>query len=295
MNEHTPTIFVTGSKGQLGLELQELSANFPQYHFLFVDIDQLDITEPEAVSTYFSEHRIDFCINCAAYTAVDKAETESDLAWRVNVKGAENLAINCQLVGVPIINLSSDYVYHSDQNTPFKETDATEPKGVYAKTKLEGDLITLKYEGMVIRTSWLYSTFGNNFVKTMLRLAAECNDINVIYDQIGTPTYADDLAKILLYITKGYFDGEFGKNQLTGIYHYSNEGVCSWYDFAIEILGMANKPNKVIPIPTDQYPTAAKRPPFSVLDKSKIKKTFSLDIPHWKQSLRICMSKLVSQ
>ncbi len=283
---------VTGSKGQVGQELAALSGSFPEFSFLFIDLDELDITDGAAVASFFTDNPIDYCINCAAYTAVDRAEEQPEMARLVNVAGVRNLANACKLSGAKLIQLSSDYVYHNSQNTPFKEGDECNPQGVYAITKLEGDEITIEAGGMVIRTSWVYSSFGNNFVKTMLRLGSERNELGIIFDQIGTPTYAHDLALCLLKLVQKFGNKEIGENAFNEIYHYSNEGVTSWYDFAKAIFEIKNMEVKVNAIETSAYPTLAKRPPFSVLNKNKIKSAFDLEIPHWRESLIKCLTLL---
>jgi dTDP-4-dehydrorhamnose reductase len=295
MHHLKPVILVTGSKGQVGQELQTLAPDFQQFDFIFVDVEELDITSEKAVADFFEENNIQYCINCAAYTAVDKAETESNIAWKVNAVGAVNLAKACAAKDARFIQISTDYVYHNSQNLPFVETDVTNPQGVYAKTKLEGDEGALKNHpngAMVIRTSWVYSSFGNNFVKTMLRLGAERPELGVIFDQIGTPTYARDLARAILVILQKAENKEVEPFLLKGIFHYSNEGITSWYDFATAIFDLKNMPVKVRPIETKDYPTPAKRPPFSVLNKHKIKSTFGLEIPHWQASLKECLALL---
>ncbi|MBI5914044.1 MAG: dTDP-4-dehydrorhamnose reductase [Bacteroidetes bacterium] len=295
MHRKKPTILVTGNKGQVGQELQVLASQFVDFQYIFVDVEELDITDPQAVKVFFEKNPVQYCINCAAYTAVDKAETETNLAWKVNAVGPENLARACATHGVSLLHLSTDYVYHSQQNKPHIETDLTNPQGTYARTKLNGDEAVLKNHptgGMVIRTSWVYSSFGNNFVKTMLRLGAERGELSVIYDQIGTPTYARDLAETMLLILQKVENESVDRILLKGIYHFSNEGVTSWYDFAVAIFEAKKMPVKVRPIETRDYPAAAKRPPFSVLNKSKIKATFGLEIPHWQQSLKACLELL---
>lgn len=295
MNNPKPVILVTGSNGQMGNEIQALSAAFNRFDYIFVDVEELDITNETAVRTFFEKKPVQYCINCAAYTAVDKAETESNIAWKVNSTGAAILARVCAASGANLIHISTDYVYHGNQNVPFVETDVTNPQGVYAKTKLEGDDAALKNHSggaMVIRTSWLYSSFGGNFVKTMLRLGQERPELGVIFDQIGTPTYARDLAAAILTILRKAEDNEIDRFMLKGIFHYSNEGVTSWYDFAVAIFELKNMPVKVRPIETKDYPTPAKRPPYSVLNKHKIKATFALEIPHWRESLKDCLALL---
>lgn len=295
MKKKRPTILVTGCNGQVGMELQTLASKFPEFNFYFVDVAELDITDMAAVKTYFSKNPTNYCINCAAYTAVDKAEIETNLAWKVNTVGAENLALACADSKALMLHISTDYVYHTQQTKPYIETDLTNPQGTYARTKLNGDEAVLRSHpggSMIFRTSWVYSSFGNNFVKTMLRLGAEREEISVIYDQIGTPTYARDLASALLTIAQKSENQEVDNKFFTGIYHYSNEGVTSWYDFAVAIFDHKNMPTKVKPIETKDYPTPAKRPPYSLLNKAKIKNAFGLEIPHWQHSLRSCLELL---
>ena len=281
------TILITGANGQVGHEFQYLS-KASDFNFIFVDIAELDITDNAAVLNFFRNKNIDFCVNCAAYTAVDKAESEPEIAEKVNVTGAKNLAEGCALKDIPLIHLSTDYVYHNQQNTPFKEHDETNPQGVYAKTKLDGDEIALKTnpKTIILRTSWVYSSYGKNFVKTMLRLGPERDELTVIFDQIGTPTYARDIAKSILEILPSL------EQKSPGIYHLSNEGVTSWYDFAVAIFDLKGIECRVKPIETKDYPTPAKRPHFSLLNKAKIKADFGLEIPHWRESLRDCLELL---
>ena len=241
---------------------------------------------------FFEQNHINWCVNCAAYTAVDKAENEPEKAARINTQGAELLARACARNGVPLIHLSTDYVYHNQQNTPFREDDPVSPKSVYAHSKLAGDLAALQYPfSMIIRTSWVYSEFGNNFVKTILRLGGERSDLNVVFDQIGTPTYAPDLAAAILSVIEKVENKEVALHTIGGIWHYSNEGVTSWYDFAKAIFDIRNIPCRVHPIETKDFPTPAQRPPFSLLNKAKIKTTFGLEIPYWRDSLLKCLRK----
>lgn len=282
-------ILVTGGNGQVGQELQYLAAQYPDFEFFFTDYQELDITSAKAVLEVFEQKKFDYCINCAAYTAVDKAESEADKAHKINVIGVENLVSACERKGTKFLHLSTDYVYHNSQNTPFKEHDLTNPQSVYASTKLAGDKAALGKGGMVIRTSWVYSSFGNNFVKTMIRLGKEREKLTIVFDQIGTPTYARSLAEAMLQIIQKSEQDETIKSKLSGIYHYSNEGVTSWYDFAMAIFELKNIEVKVLPIETKDYPTPAKRPPFSVLNKRKVKSTFDIEIPYWKESLESCL------
>ncbi len=288
------SILVTGSNGQVGQELNALTAQFENFDFVFVDVAEMDITNPESVQAYFTKHNFDYCINCAAFTAVDKAETEKDLAYAVNVEGVKNLATSCVLHQTQLIQISTDYVYHNNQNTPFKEGNETNPQGVYAATKLQGDEVAQQILPMstVIRTSWVYSTFGHNFVKTMIRLGTERDTLGIIFDQIGTPTYAHDLALAMLTIIQKVENGDIDKAKMAGVFHYSNEGVTSWYDFAKAIFRIENIECKVNAIETKDYPTPAKRPPFSLLNKHKIKTTFEIEVPHWEESLAKCLENL---
>lgn len=293
MENKTQKILVTGSNGQVGSELKKLASAYPFFEFIFVDIDDLDITNVKLVNDFFSENDLSYCINCAAYTAVDKAEIESDTAWKVNAQAVNFLSDACKKYGAKIIQLSTDYVYHNNsQNTPFTEIDATSPQGIYATSKLAGDQHALTSGGMVLRTSWVYSSFGHNFVKTMLRLGKEREELGIIFDQIGTPTYAYDLAKAILDILKKIESNKISSTKFNGIYHYSNEGVTSWYDFAMAIFDIKNIEVKVNPIETKQYPTPAQRPSFSLLNKKKIKETFGLEIPYWRDSLKECLALL---
>ncbi|NJL76495.1 MAG: dTDP-4-dehydrorhamnose reductase [Saprospiraceae bacterium] len=287
-------ILVTGAKGQVGSELQYLASSFPEFLFFFTDYEELDITHAEAVLSFFETHQFNYCINCAAYTAVDKAESDADRAFAINVTGIKHLAAACQSVNGRLIHLSTDYVYHTLQNIPFKEDDSTEPQSVYAITKLEGEQIAqaLNPNTMIIRTSWVYSSFGHNFVKTMLRLGKEREQLRIVFDQIGTPTYARALAEAMLTIIQKIESRAVEPAAFTGIYHYSNEGVTSWYDFARAILQWADMHIPIFPIETKEYPTPAQRPPFSVLNKSKIKTTFGLTIPHWQDSLTECLDAI---
>lgn len=274
-----------------------MADEYALWRFHFVDLDEIDITRRKSVFELIRSLRsldMKWCINCAAYTAVDKAETEPAKARQINVTGAKNLADACAEAGIPMIHLSTDYVYHNRQNTPFLENDPVSPKSVYACTKLAGDLAVLKAnpKAMVVRTSWVYSPFGNNFVKTMLRLGAERPELKVVFDQIGTPTYAPDLASAILQIIGKIEAKEIQEAALRGVWHYSNEGVTSWYDFAKAIFEIKNMGCRVLPIETKDFPTPALRPPFSVLNKGKIKACFGLEIPHWRESLIKCLGEL---
>ena len=281
-------ILVTGSNGQLGSEIRELSSEY-KYNFYFTDSSVLDITNFTKVKEFIETNKIDVIVNCAAYTAVDKAEEDEVNADRVNHLAVENLATIAKDRSIKLIHVSTDYIFDGKNFKPYIEDDITNPTGVYGKTKLDGENamreITPK-NSIIIRTSWVYSSFGANFVKTMLRLGKERDSLGVIFDQVGTPTYARDLAKAILDILPNI------TNDRVEIYNYSNEGVLSWYDFAREIMKMAKIHCKINPIETKDYPTQAKRPYYSVLNKSKIKKELKLTIPYWKDSLDECLRKL---
>lgn len=288
------TILITGANGQVGQCFQQLATQHPRWQFVFNDFPELDITDRKAVRHFFRQNKINWCVNCAAYTAVDKAESERDKARKINVAGAKNLAEACAGQGVPFVHLSTDYVYHNRQNTPFREGDPVSPKSVYARTKLAGDRAALRANplAMIVRTSWVYSEFGNNFVKTMLRLGTERPSLNVVFDQIGTPTYAPDLAAAVLRVIQKIENKEVEPQTVAGIWHYSNEGVTSWYDFAKAIFEIKKMPCRVLPIETKDFPTPALRPPFSLLNKGKIKAAFGLEISHWRESLEKCLQSL---
>ena len=275
-------ILVTGANGQLGSELRVLSVN-SNHEFLFTDVAELDITNREAVDNYVSEHGTDIIVNCAAYTNVDKAEDDTEMADNINHLAVKNLAEVSAKYKLILIHISTDYVFDGSKNTPYLETDPTAPFGVYGRTKLAGEKAVTDSgcDYLIIRTSWLYSSFGNNFVKTIRRLTAEKDSLKVVFDQVGTPTYAADLASAILEIIE---TGKYKSN--SGIYHFSNEGVCSWYDFAIEIRNLSGNLCDIQPCHSDEFPSKVKRPNFSVLDKTKIKETFGLKIPYWKDALR---------
>ena len=285
-------ILVTGAYGQLGSEIKEFESQFSNYQFLFTDVDILDITNEIAVVSFFEKHRPNYIINCAAYTAVDKAETDAEMAEKINSLAPKILAKYSNKIGAKLIQISTDYVFAGDENQPYSESDEVNPQGVYGKTKLQGELNCLKENAdtVVIRTSWLYSAFGNNFVKTMLRLGKDRDSLNVVFDQIGTPTYGFDLARAILSIIE--ISEHDSTKFVSGIYHYSNEGVASWFDFAKAIFEIENIKCIVYPVLSDQFPTPAKRPHFSVLNKSKIKDTFGVKVPYWRDSLKSCLNKL---
>jgi len=280
-------VIVCGANGQLGRELQVLASHYPEFQFLFTSRTNLDITDEQAVAHFFNQHPADYCINAAAYTAVDKAEEETAAAERANSLAPQLLAEACAQQDIPLLHFSTDYVYHNQLNRPLIETDPTEPKGVYGRTKLAGDQAALEAHNktMVLRTSWVYSAFGNNFVKTMLRLGQERPQLRVVFDQIGTPTYARSLAKASLGILQQYEQGAVPPSQQQGVYHYSNEGACSWYDFAVAALAMQGIECPIEPIESKDFPTAAPRPFYSLLNKAKFKAAFGLAIPHWQDDL----------
>ena len=285
-------VLITGSNGQLGSEIKELATNYSKLDFIFKDLPELDIINFEVLQAFIMDNNINAVINCAAYTAVDKAEEDAEVAEKVNSKGVINIVNALQTVNGKLIHISTDYVFNGNNFLPYKESDPVSPIGVYGETKRAGELAVLNsaIDAIVIRTSWLYSSYGNNFVKTMLRLGREKETLDVISDQSGTPTYAKDLAKTCLEILCGDNSGYISKNGK--LYHYSNDGVASWYDFAKEIMKLGEVHCKVYPIETKDYPTLVKRPQYSVLDKSKIKTDFKLEIPYWKDSLKDCMIKI---
>jgi dTDP-4-dehydrorhamnose reductase len=279
-------VLVTGANGQLGQAIQSVVGNYPSIDFVFCSSSELNITDKNNCETIFEKYKPQFCINAAAYTAVDKAESEQEKAYAINVTGAQNLAAVCKLNNTTLLHVSTDFVFDGLATQPYSEEAIPNPTGVYGVTKLQGEQAiqnTLE-KHFIIRTSWIYSQFANNFMKTMLRLASERDSLSVVSDQIGTPTNALDLAECLLNIIT--FDFRFSTFDCYGIYNFSNEGDCSWYDFAKEIFKVNNISINLQPIPTTAYPTPAKRPAYSVLDKSKIKRVFSVEIKSWQDSLK---------
>lgn len=276
-------ILITGCHGQLGNEMQVLAPQHTSHQYFFTDIDELDITSKTAVQDFVQAKQIDLIVNCAAFTNVDKAESNEDLAEKINAQAVENLAAS----GAKVIHISTDYVFDGEAFIPYKESDEVHPVSAYGRTKRHGEEALLRAgdKGIIIRTAWLYSSFGNNFVKTMLRLGQEREQLNVVYDQIGTPTYAADLATAIFAVIEC-------PEWHAGIYHFTNEGVCSWYDFTKMIHQMAGIQCEVSPILSQDYPTPTRRPHYSVLDKAKIKSTFNLTIPHWTDGLARCLQKL---
>ena len=282
-----PIILLTGKNGQLGNELQLLAIQYPQYHFEFTDVEELDITDKEKVDIFFAENKPVACINAAAYTAVDKAETDRELSMKINADAVGILAENCNKYGTRFIHISTDYVFDGTAAQPYSEDYPVNPVNYYGLTKLKGEehAIANNPSSIIIRTSWVYSFFGNNFVKTMLRLMKERDALNVVSDQYGSPTYAADLAETIMNIV-------VSSNAPAGIYNYSNEGNISWFDFAKEIRNIAGLTCTINPVNTVGYPTPAKRPAYSVLDKQKIISTFDINTIPWEISLRKCIDLL---
>ena len=284
-------ILVTGCNGQLGKELQQLAPDFPFHEFLFTDIAELNITDRPFVDQFIQQNKPDAIINCAGYTAVDKAETDFDFAMELNANSVDHLAKNAALINAFFIHISTDYVFNGTKSTPYIEEDQPDPQSKYAKTKYEGELATLRNasKGLIIRTSWLYSEFMNNFVKTILTKGAERGKLNVVFDQIGSPTYAMDLAKAIMEIIP-----KLDPSKTVELYHFSNEGVASWYDFAKTIVEYSGINCVINPILTKDYPLPAVRPFYSVMDKSRIKQQFGIEIPYWRESLMECIKKITN-
>lgn len=276
-------ILITGSNGQLGNEVRELAPLHKEHEYFFTDIAELDITDTTSVFEFTQKNRIDFIINCAAYTNVDKAETDEATAQRINAYAVQNLA----RTRLPMIHISTDYVFDGSAYIPYKEDMPTSPQTAYGRTKIEGERLLLQSnpQAIILRTAWLYSSYGKNFVKTMLNLFSERDRLSVVFDQIGTPTYAADLAQMIFRIIQS-------DECVPGVYHFTNEGVCSWYDFATEIKRQTNANIEILPILSSEYPSKTPRPHYSVLDKSKIKKTFHCEIPHWTDGLARCLQEL---
>ena len=280
-------ILITGANGQLGNEMRVLSEEYPEHAYFFTDVAELDICNEQAVMDFVKANGIHTIVNCAAYTAVDNAEDHVEFCTRLNADAVGYLAKSAEANGAEFIQISTDYVFDGTAHVPYQETDPTCPESVYGSTKLEGERNALAYcsRAMVIRTAWLYSTFGNNFVKTMIRLGKERDSLGVIFDQIGAPTYARDLARAIFEAIR--------QGVVPGVYHFSNEGVCSWYDFAKAIHRLAGITTcQVKPLHTSEYPAKAKRPHYSVLDKSKIKATYGMEVPYWMESLEECIEAL---
>lgn len=282
-------ILVTGSKGQLGNEIHVLAEDYPDFDFIYTDVDELDITDQLKVEAFFVANKPQVIINCAAYTAVDKAESDEVTSYLINATAVENLAKSAAMIGALIVQISTDYVFDGKSYLPYSEMDETNPQSAYGRTKLAGENAVFKYasNGLILRTSWLYSAFGNNFVKTMTKYGIEREELNVVYDQVGTPTYARDLAKAILDIIPSAI-----QHSGTELFHYSNEGVASWYDFAKVVIAFSGINCNIKPIRTKDYPLPAPRPAFSVLSKSKIKDIYKIKIPYWSDSVKECIQRL---
>lgn len=286
----TNKILVTGANGQLGSDLRDLSSSYPQYEFVFTDVAELSIVDKNAVDNFFKKERPAYLINCAAYTAVDKAETERELCDQINGTAVGILASACTEYGTKFVHISTDYVFDGNASSPLKETDEVDPVNAYGASKLLGEQLAVENDPdvIIIRTSWVYSFYGKNFVKIMMRLMTEKESIGVVNDQVGSPTYAADLAEAIMQIISS------GKWE-PGIYNYSNDGIISWRDFANEIKRLINSSCVVNPLTTEQFPTPAKRPKYSALDKSKIQSTFPVRLKDWKDSLGTCINKLTAE
>jgi dTDP-4-dehydrorhamnose reductase len=282
-------IIITGANGQLGNEFRELATGYPAHEFIFFSRQELSIADAGSVRDVVSQHNADWCVNCAAYTAVDKAESEQEIAMSVNATATGLLAKACAELGTRFIHISTDYVFDGSSSKPYREDDPTGPINVYGHSKLRGEQLALQHNpsGIIIRTSWVYSVYGNNFVKTMMRLMKDRESINVVSDQVGSPTYAADLAKAIMHIIESP-----AAQNAKGIFNYSNEGQISWHEFAMAIKELTGSNCSVNPIPSSQYPTPARRPQFSLLDKTKIRTTFNVKIPGWKDSLAHCIHKM---
>jgi len=281
------TILVTGSNGQLGNEMQKAAANYSSFNYIYTDVAELDICNKNALSEFVQTNNVDIIVNCAAYTAVDKAETDIELCNKINCEAVQNIGEVATANNIKVVHVSTDYVFDGTNYLPYTEEMAVCPATMYGKSKLEGEIALLETckQSVILRTSWLYSSFGNNFVKTMIKLGTERDALNVIFDQVGTPTYAADLADAILSIL-------MHKEFIPGTYHYSNEGVCSWYDFTKTIHRMCGITCDVKPIESKDYPTPTPRPHYSVLNKAKIKSTYQINIPHWEDSLKKCIEAL---
>ena len=284
------TVLVTGANGQLGYALRLSAESHPEHKFIFTDVDTLDITDPEAVRRMMADGGVSYVLNCAAYTAVEKAENDEAMCSRINSFAVGVLGKAAHEAGAKMIHISTDYVFNGMGHRPYVETDETNPLSAYGRTKLAGEELLREVcpDAVILRTAWLYSEWGNNFVKTVLRLGKERDELGFVFDQVGAPTYAGDLAKAMLRVVEADIQGAF----VPGIYHFSNEGVCSWYDFAVKILQLANLHCHISPIETKDYPTKAVRPPYSVLNKKKFKTTYNVTIPHWEESLKGCMERM---
>lgn len=286
-------VLITGNKGQLGSEIQRISGKFPEISFYFTDLDELDITRPDDIRTYLDKNPVKFLVNCAGYTAVDKAEDDKDLAYLLNADATASLAKISAELGIQLIHISTDYIFNGEKNHPYTEDDPADPQTVYGKSKLLGEQSLHKAgRGIIVRTSWLYSSFGNNFVKTILKLSGEREQLNVVFDQTGCPTYAHDLALALLEMIREEIKQK--NSPRYDIYHYSNQGMCSWYEFAESIIEYAGRECKILPVESKEYVTRAIRPRYSVMSKEKITGKYDLHIPHWKESLKECINEIIT-
>lgn len=286
-----PLIVITGKSGQLGWELSQLAGNYANsFDFLFTDRDTIDLSEPETIGVFFENVKPDYFINCAAYTAVDKAESEQEAAYTINAAAVGLIAKECHRYGCTLIALSTDYVFNGKGMVPYRPETACDPVNYYGYTKYSGEQLVQEHceQSVILRTSWVYSRHGHNFVKTMQRLMKERTELKVVNDQVGSPTYAADLARVIMQVVESLQSG----NTRYGIYHYSNEGIISWYDFALAIREMTGSACQVLPIPTSAYPTPAKRPAYSVLDKSSLVSNFGIVLKDWKQQLQHCLAGL---
>lgn len=288
-----PVILVTGANGQLGREIKASSGLYPQFQFVFAGREDLPVDQPEKIQDYFQKIQPAYCINCAAYTAVDKAETDKETAMQINGNAPGLLAAVCGSTGAKFIHISTDYVFDGTSNVPYKEDDKNNPVNYYGFTKLKGEELCIQNnnDSIIIRTSWVYSEYGNNFVKTMKRLMSERETLNVVNDQLGSPTYAADLAELLLKIIAE--NETAGGSWVPGIYHYSSESIISWYDFAEAVKSLIKSTCIIHPVPTTMYPTPAKRPAYSVMSKEKIKSVYKITIPEWQDSLATCIKRLI--
>jgi dTDP-4-dehydrorhamnose reductase len=280
-------ILITGSNGQLGNEMQISAKKFPNHHFIYTDVAELDICDKEALNAFVKSNDVNMIVNCAAYTAVDKAEDDVELCYKINAEAVKNIGEVATANGAKVIHVSTDYVFDGTNHVPYTEDMPVCPSSVYGKSKLAGEeaLISACSQAVIVRTAWLYSSFGNNFVKTMIKLGTERESLNVIFDQVGSPTYAADLAEAIMTIISH-------ESFVPGIYHYSNEGVCSWYDFTKSIHRKSDITCNIQAIETKDYPTRTPRPHYSVLNKAKIKSTYGIAVPHWEDSLDKCLSIL---
>jgi dTDP-4-dehydrorhamnose reductase len=285
------TILVTGASGQLGSEIRERSGRYSGYTFVFTDTDELDITDPEATASFIQELSPSWIINCAAYTAVDKAEEDEETATLINAVGVVNIVSALAGSDCRLIHISTDYVFDGTSSVPYLEDDTPSPDSAYGRSKLAGEKAAMTWpQTLIIRTSWLYSSYGNNFVKTILGKAGSLQSINVVFDQTGSPTYAADLASAILEIIGGVIQNRHVF--VPGIFNYSNEGVCSWFDLATEIVAVAGSECRVMPVRSSAYPSRVRRPAYSVLDKTRIRENYNLTIPYWRISLNNCISKI---